>query len=94
MTAEDQLEVIWWALGSSRFWMSVNADGSMVLQENDPNPASTNRLGRTLHQFRGTRLEIAEQLVALRVGDRLEGISHDLMPSASARDTMKKTFIG
>lgn len=83
MSADEQLEVIWWALASSRFWVSVNVDGSLVLQENVKGGH-----GRTMHHFKGTRLEVAEQLVALRVGDRLDGVSHDLMhvPSPPIED--------
>jgi len=91
MTEAEQLDIIWWALASARFWISVNADGSMVLQEN-----TAGQNGRTLHQFKGTREEIAQQLIALRVGDRLDGISHDLMEAASGtvRDRMKAIFKG
>lgn len=91
MSADEQLEVIWWALASARFWVSVNADGSMVLQENATD-SQGHLIGRTLHQFRGTRLEVAEQLVALRVGDRLDGIEHDLLKVSSGRSPIEDQF--
>lgn len=81
MTAEEQLDIIWWALASARFWVSVNADGSMVLQENATD-GQGHLIGRTLHQFHGTREEVCAQLAALRVADRLDGVEHDLIKSA------------
>lgn len=87
LTPEQQLEAIWWALGSARFWVSTNVDGSMVLSE----VTGKGIIGRVLHQFRGTREEICTQLLALRTADRLDGISHDLMP-APAPDVPRFTF--
>lgn len=68
LTAEQQLDVLWKALASKEFWISVETNG-MILVENGPG----NGVGRILQQLVGTRAEAIEQLNAMQVADRLEG---------------------
>ena len=65
---ERQLDVLWRALQSSKFWLGVDAQGGMFLVE-----AQNNDLGKTLNTLHGSRETIIKQLLAMEVADRLEG---------------------
>lgn len=68
LTPEQQVEVLWKALRSTEYWISVHKSKEhMVLCR-----AGGNAIGPVMHQLNGTRDEIIEKLNALQVADRLE----------------------
>ncbi len=74
LTPEQQVDVLWKALGDSRYWLSLDHARQLVLLDNEDSPSRGHYVvGAVQHVFSGSRQSCIEQLHARQVADLLDG---------------------
>lgn len=69
LTAEQQLDVLWKALGSSTYWISVDFAGKLVLSRTGH---QGDYIGGVIKTIQGSREDCIAELLAMQVAERLD----------------------